>query len=55
MYGFIRDISERRRGEEHLVHMAYHDALTGLPNRILVEQELDLRWPGPAAGAPRWR
>jgi diguanylate cyclase (GGDEF)-like protein/PAS domain S-box-containing protein len=41
-YGFVRDIAERRRGEEQLAYLAYHDSLTGLPNRILVEQELDL-------------
>ncbi len=41
-YGFLRDIGERRRGEEQLAYLAYHDALTGLPNRILVEQEIDL-------------
>jgi diguanylate cyclase (GGDEF)-like protein/PAS domain S-box-containing protein len=41
-YGFIRDIAERRRGEEQLAFLAYHDPLTGLPNRILVEQQLDL-------------
>jgi diguanylate cyclase (GGDEF)-like protein/PAS domain S-box-containing protein len=41
-YAFVRDISERRRGEEQLAYLAYHDPLTGLPNRLLVEQELDL-------------
>jgi diguanylate cyclase (GGDEF)-like protein/PAS domain S-box-containing protein len=41
-YAFLRDIADRRRGEEQLAYLAYHDALTGLPNRILVEQELDL-------------
>jgi diguanylate cyclase (GGDEF)-like protein/PAS domain S-box-containing protein len=42
IYSFVRDISERRRGEEQLAFLAYHDPLTGLPNRILVEQQLDL-------------
>lgn len=42
VYGFIRDISERRRGEEQLSFLAYHDPLTGLPNRALVEQQVEL-------------
>ncbi|HZE04699.1 MAG TPA: EAL domain-containing protein [Solirubrobacteraceae bacterium] len=41
-YAVIRDISERRRGEEQLAYLAYHDSLTGLPNRHMVEQQLDL-------------
>lgn len=31
----LRDISERKRFEGELMHMAHHDALTGLPNRTL--------------------
>ena len=41
-YGFVRDISERRRGEEQLTFMAYHDPLTELPNRILAEEQIEL-------------
>jgi len=29
------DITDRKRAEEHLLHIAHHDALTGLPNRAL--------------------
>ena len=29
------DITERRRIERHIHHMAHHDALTDLPNRVL--------------------
>ena len=31
--GVTRDITERRKSEQDLIHMAYHDALTGLHNR----------------------
>ena len=41
-YGFVRDISERRRTEAELAYLAYHDSLTGLPNRAQVEQALEL-------------
>jgi diguanylate cyclase (GGDEF)-like protein/PAS domain S-box-containing protein len=34
--GFILDISEQKVTEEFLLHQAFHDSLTGLPNRALL-------------------
>ncbi|NLJ97189.1 MAG: EAL domain-containing protein [Clostridiales bacterium] len=35
------DIEERKRYEEKIENLAYYDTLTGLPNRILFEQEVN--------------
>ncbi|MBV9496011.1 MAG: EAL domain-containing protein [Acidobacteria bacterium] len=35
-----RDITERRAAEERIEYQAYHDALTGLPNRALFRDRL---------------
>jgi diguanylate cyclase (GGDEF)-like protein len=37
----ITDISERKRSEAHIVHIARHDALTDLPNRVLLRDEME--------------
>src|SRR5207302_4647038 len=36
-----RDVTERVRLEEELTHQAFHDGLTGLPNRALFRDRLD--------------
>jgi len=38
--GILHDVTERRKAEETIQWMAYHDALTGLPNRILFHDRL---------------
>ncbi|HXY28901.1 MAG TPA: diguanylate cyclase, partial [Acidimicrobiales bacterium] len=40
--GQIDDITERREMRERLAHAAVHDQLTGLPNRVLFMDRLDL-------------
>jgi diguanylate cyclase (GGDEF)-like protein/PAS domain S-box-containing protein len=37
-----RDITERKAFQEQLTHQAYHDALTGLPNRSLFQSRLEM-------------
>ncbi|MGA7971298.1 MAG: EAL domain-containing protein [Pseudolabrys sp.] len=39
--GTFEDVTERRRAEAQIMHMARHDALTGLPNRALFREKLE--------------
>lgn len=40
--GVMFDITPQKEAELSMQHMAYHDALTGLPNRAMFEEHLDL-------------
>ncbi|HKR14441.1 MAG TPA: EAL domain-containing protein, partial [Pyrinomonadaceae bacterium] len=37
---FVADLSQNRRTQEKLNHLAYHDALTDLPNQVLFKDRL---------------
>ena len=38
----LLDVTERKQSEEKIYHAAFHDGLTGLPNRILLTERLSL-------------
>ena len=40
--GFIQDITPQKSAEEQLAFLAYHDPRTGLPNRAMFEELLEL-------------
>ena len=40
--GTCIDITDRKRAEEEIEHLAYHDALTGLPNRKCLQDHMEL-------------
>jgi diguanylate cyclase (GGDEF)-like protein/PAS domain S-box-containing protein len=41
MIGYLTDITERKNAEKLIHHLAYYDALTGLPNRTLLTRTVD--------------
>ncbi len=41
-YGVAKEVGDRKRAQEKILHQAYHDGLTGLPNRLLFRDRLQL-------------
>jgi diguanylate cyclase (GGDEF)-like protein len=50
---YISDVSERKIAERNLVFQAYHDALTGLPNRRLFMEHVEQTLPAHNRGGMR--
>ncbi|WP_407186258.1 EAL domain-containing protein [Bradyrhizobium centrosematis] len=46
----IDDVTERRRADEKIAHMAHYDALTDLPNRTLFREQIERELTKVAAG-----
>jgi len=46
----VRDITERKQQQDLLAHQALHDALTGLPNRVLLNDRLEQAIQGASRG-----
>lgn len=41
VFGLSRDITALKKAQENLEHIAHHDVLTGLPNRLLLNKRLE--------------
>lgn len=40
LFGTVQDITERRCTEQRIRHLAYYDSVTGLPNRMLLKEQV---------------
>lgn len=40
LLSLVRDVTERKQMQDHIQHLAYHDALTNLPNRAMFNRHL---------------
>ncbi|MCC8966746.1 EAL domain-containing protein [Bradyrhizobium sp. Pear76] len=47
-----RDVTEQRRSEAKITYMAQHDALTDLPNRVLLKEWMEQALSGARCGGP---
>ena len=47
------DVTEQQRAEARITYLAQHDALTGLPNRVLLRERLDHALAGARRGSRR--
>lgn len=45
-HGIARDVTQMKKAEETIRHMAYYDALTDLPNRVLFKDRLGMAMAG---------
>jgi diguanylate cyclase (GGDEF)-like protein len=41
LLGVIDDVTDRKRSEERIAHLAHYDALTDLPNRVFFREQLE--------------
>jgi len=41
LVGISRDVTDLKEAESTIRHLAYHDVLTGLPNRLLLQEKLN--------------
>ncbi|WP_100333914.1 EAL domain-containing protein [Bacillus alkalisoli] len=41
VFGIAKDVTEQKKNEDTIIKMAYHDSLTGLPNRRLLLERLE--------------
>ncbi|MDF3035974.1 MAG: hypothetical protein K0S28_1248 [Paucimonas sp.] len=40
LLSLVRDVTERKELQDHIQHLAYHDPLTGIPNRAMFNRQL---------------
>lgn len=41
IFGISRDITDLKKAQQNLEHIAHHDALTGLPNRLMLHKNFE--------------